>query len=75
VEKLKSRPGACGPLEDAGGVMTKLSVMDSPLVEAVVVPVEPVVVVVPVDVPVVVVVDEADVLLIVMLPEQSEFTV
>lgn len=75
MEKLKSKPGACGPLEDMGGVTTKFSVMDSPMLEVVVVPVEPVVVVVPVEVPVVVVVDEADVLLIVMLPEQSEFTV
>lgn len=58
-----------------GGVITKFTVMDSPSVEELVVPVEPVVVVVPEVVVPVVVVDEADELLMVMLPEQSEFTV
>ena len=67
-------------------MITKFTVMDSPMVEVLAVPVEPVVVVpvevvvVPVEVPiavvpVVVVVDEAEELLMVMLPEQSEFTV
>lgn len=65
------------PLEAMGGVITKLTVTDSPLVEVLVVAV---VVVVPVEVPVVVVpvvvvAGEADELLIVILPEQSEFTV
>ena len=64
VEKpiLSSGP-VLGP---AGGVITKLTVMDWFVLELLVVPVELVVVVVEVD--------ELDALLIVIVPEQSGFT-